>query len=95
VIEYGEVDHCCLNFSLLDTWLEEKGAQRRGRVGHGDARLARSRDIVREAMAHLADQETVFLHPRGVCSDCDQAWASLRDFSPAATPASQPGAHSS
>jgi aminoglycoside 3-N-acetyltransferase len=77
VIEYGEVDHCCLNFSLLDTWLEEKGAQRRGRVGHGEARLARSRDIVREALARLAEHETVFLHLRGVCGECDQAWASL------------------
>ena len=74
---YEEVDHCCENFSLMDGWLEAAGLQRRGTVGHGEARLARSRDIVRLAVAHLQDNETVFLHPPGVCGECDEARASL------------------
>jgi aminoglycoside N3'-acetyltransferase len=31
--EYGETDHCCENFRLLDSWLEADGRQRRGCVG--------------------------------------------------------------
>jgi aminoglycoside 3-N-acetyltransferase len=74
---YAEVDHCCENFSLLDGWLEAAGLQRRGPLGHGEARLARSRDIVRVAVAHLQQNETVFLHPAGICGECDDARASL------------------
>ena len=73
---YEEVDHCCENFSLMDRWLDAAGLQRRGTVGHGEARLARSRDLVRVAVAHLQDDETVFLHPPGVCGECDEARAS-------------------
>ncbi len=73
--EYGEVDHCCENFALLDQWLGDR--QRRGIVGHAEARLARSRDIVAAAMARLRENETVFLHTPGVCEECDAAWASL------------------
>jgi aminoglycoside 3-N-acetyltransferase len=75
--QYEEVDHCCENFSLMDGWLDAAGLQRRGPVGHGEARLSRSRDIVRVAAAHLQDHETVFLHPVGVCGECDEARASL------------------
>jgi aminoglycoside N3'-acetyltransferase len=74
---YEEVDHCCENFSLMDRWLDAAGLQRRGAVGHGEARLARSRDLVRVAVAHLQDDETVFLHPPGVCDECDEARAGL------------------
>ena len=74
---YDEVDHCCENFRLLDGWLDRSRLQRRGSVGYGEARLARSRDIVRVAVAHLRDNETVFLHPPGVCGECDEARASL------------------
>ena len=74
---YDEVDHCCENFRLMDGWLDQAGLQRRGTVGYGEARLARSRDIVRVAVAHLRDYETVFLHPPGVCGECDEARASL------------------
>jgi aminoglycoside 3-N-acetyltransferase len=74
---YGEVDHCCENFALLDGWLAEAALQRRGPVGHGEARLARSRDIVRVAADHLQRNETVFLHPPGRCRECDLARASL------------------
>ena len=74
---YGEVDHCCRNFALLDEWLEAEGLQMRGSVGHGTARLVRSRDVVRVAVTHLRENETVFLHPPGVCQECDEARASL------------------
>jgi len=74
-IDYGETDHCCQNFSLLDDWLDDK--QRTGTVGHATARLARSRDIVEAAVTHLHDNETVFLHPLGVDEECDEARASI------------------
>jgi aminoglycoside 3-N-acetyltransferase len=74
---YEEVDHCCENFSRMDGWLDAAGLQRRGTVGHGEARLARSHDLVDVAVARLTDNETVFLHPAGVCDECDEARASL------------------
>ena len=74
---YEEVDHCCANFGLVDRWLDAAGLQRRGTVGHGEARLIRSRDLVRLAVARLQDDETVFLHPPGICGECDEARASL------------------
>jgi aminoglycoside 3-N-acetyltransferase len=70
-VDYEEIDHCCENFALLDSWLGSR--QRRGVVGAADARLARSRDIVDVALAHLRENETVFLHPQGVCVECDEA----------------------
>jgi aminoglycoside 3-N-acetyltransferase len=75
--DYGEIDHCCQNFRLLDEWLEVGGRQRRGIVGHAEARLARSRDIVDAALVHLRENETIFLHPPGGCGECDEARASL------------------
>ena len=75
--DYDEVDHCCANFSLMDGWLEAEGRQRRGVVGHAEARLARSRDIVDAAVARLRTHETIFLHAPRVCGDCDEARASL------------------
>ena len=68
---YFEVDHCCENFSFMDEWLGQ--LQLQGIVGHGEGRLARSRDIVHSALKHLAEDETVFLHPLGVCQECDEA----------------------
>ena len=70
--EYGETDHCCENFRLLDSWLETRGQQRRGRVGHGEARRARSRDVVAAALERLRENETVFLHAPGQCVECDE-----------------------
>ena len=75
--DYDEVDHCCENFALMDQWLEAEGRQRRGVVGHAEARLARSRDIVEAALVRLRENETVFLHPAGLCDECDEARASL------------------
>ncbi len=76
-VDYGETDHCCQRFALLDEWLEAVGRQRRGRVGHAEARLARSRDIVDAAVGRLRQDETVFLHPTGACAECTQARLSL------------------
>jgi aminoglycoside N3'-acetyltransferase len=74
---YREIDHCCRNFSLVDDWFEAPGGQRRGLVGQAEARLARSRAIVDVVTAQLRLNETAFLHPRGVDSECDEAWDSL------------------
>jgi aminoglycoside 3-N-acetyltransferase len=74
---YSEIDHCCENFALLDQWLEAQGRQRRGTVGQAEARLARSRDVVEAALSRLRENETVFLHPAGLCGECDDARASL------------------
>jgi len=75
---YAENDHCCARFSLADAWLRDAGLQTEGPVGHAHARLARSRDIVRLACAHLARDPLLFLHERGAgCADCDEAHASL------------------
>lgn len=76
-IDYSEVDHCCENFGLLDEWLGAESAQRLGPVGSARARLSNSKDIVRLARARLTECETVFLHRRGQCGQCDDAWASL------------------
>lgn len=73
--DYRELDHCCQNFALLDDWLGDR--QRRGVVGRGEARLARSRDIVEVAMRHLREDETVFLHRAGECEECDDARSAL------------------
>jgi aminoglycoside N3'-acetyltransferase len=74
--EYGETDHCCEGFARLDEWLGAR--QRRGRVGHAEARLARSRDIVDAALEHLLEDETVFLHPAGsACVECRAARSTI------------------
>ena len=74
---YGEIDHCCENFGLVDGWLDGEQLQRRGGVGQGDARLTRSRDLVRVVVDRLRQNETVFLHPFGVDRQCDEARRSL------------------
>lgn len=76
-IDYGEIDHCCQNFALVDGWLDEKGLQLRGKVGHAEARLARSRDIVEIVTAQVRANETIFLHSKGVDEECDEARESL------------------
>jgi aminoglycoside N3'-acetyltransferase len=72
---YAEVDHCCENFALLDSWLEGRGHQQRGFIGDATARLMSARDVVATALDHLRENETVFLHPRGECTECDEARA--------------------
>ena len=73
--EYGETDHCCTRFALLDDWLGPQ--QKTGIVGNGKARLARSRHIVAAALARLREDETVFLHAAGTCAECDSARAGI------------------
>ena len=75
--DYREIDHCCQNFVLVDNWLDEKQNQRHGRIGNGETRLMRSRDIVNVVTSHLKQDETIFLHPQGVDEECDDARASL------------------
>jgi aminoglycoside N3'-acetyltransferase len=75
---YDEIDHCCENFNLVDEWLTGEGRQCRGRVGHGEGRLVRSRDVVESVCARLRADETVFLHEPGVDRECDEARASMR-----------------
>jgi aminoglycoside 3-N-acetyltransferase len=79
---YSEIDHCCENFTLMDPWLDSQGLQRRGVVGHGEARLVRSPDAVDLAVARLREHETVFLHPAGVCRECDEARAGVPACAP-------------
>jgi aminoglycoside N3'-acetyltransferase len=77
-IAYGENDHCCQRFALADQWLREQGLQSEGRVGHAEARLARSRDIVRVAVERLRADPLLFLHPEGAgCIECDAARRSV------------------
>jgi aminoglycoside N3'-acetyltransferase len=77
-VEYLENDHCCERFSLADAWLREGRLQAEGPVGHAHARLARSVDIVRVAVARLAHDPLLFLHPPGAgCAECDAARASV------------------
>jgi aminoglycoside N3'-acetyltransferase len=75
--EYREIDHCCQNFALVDGWLDERGLQRHGRVGHAEARLMRARDVVLVVTEQLGRNETIFLHPEGFDEECDDARASL------------------
>jgi aminoglycoside 3-N-acetyltransferase len=75
--EYAETDHCCENFQKLDGWLESAGQQRRGKVGHAEARLMRARDVIATAVLRLHADETVFLHAPGVDAECDAARASI------------------
>jgi aminoglycoside N3'-acetyltransferase len=78
-IDYGENDHCCRRFTLADDWLRGEGLQNEGRVGHAQARLMRSRDLVRLAVAQLMRDPLLFLHRREeACAECDEARASVR-----------------
>jgi aminoglycoside N3'-acetyltransferase len=78
-LPYREIDHCCENFSLVDDWLDTAGLQRRGRIGDAEARLMRSRELVEIVVDRLRQNQTVFLHPEGVDSECDEARASLAE----------------
>ncbi|MGH7517075.1 MAG: AAC(3) family N-acetyltransferase [Gemmatimonadales bacterium] len=76
-LAYTEIDHCCQNFSLVDTWLDGARLQQRGVIGHGEARLVASRTVVDIVTAQLRRDETVFLHAHGVDPECDEARGSL------------------
>jgi aminoglycoside N3'-acetyltransferase len=77
-IDYGENDHCCQRFRFVDEWLDERGLQRVGTVGHAESRLMRSRDVVDVVTGHLAGDRLLFLHPpEAGCEECDLARVSL------------------
>jgi aminoglycoside N3'-acetyltransferase len=76
-LDYREIDHCCQSFSLVDGWLDEQQNQRHGKIGNGETRLMRSRDVVEVVTGHLEKNETIFLHPQGIDEECDDARASL------------------
>jgi aminoglycoside 3-N-acetyltransferase len=77
-IDYGENDHCCARFDFADDWLRAERLQVEGPVGHGHARLARARDIVRLACDRLTADPFLFLHAAQTgCGECDDAWAAL------------------
>jgi aminoglycoside 3-N-acetyltransferase len=79
-LDYAEIDHCCENFAKMDTWLNARKLQTRGSIGHAVARLIRSRDIVAVATERLRENETVFLHPRGVDRQCDEARSFMESY---------------
>ena len=77
-VEYGENDHCCERFLLVDPWLRSEGLQSEGPVGHGVGRLVRSVDVVRAVRARLEVEPLLFLHdPSAGCEECDLARSSI------------------
>lgn len=74
---YSEIDHCCANFNFVDVWLDRERWQRRGRIGHAEARLTQSRSVVEAVISRLQANETLFLHEPGVDIQCDEARASI------------------
>jgi len=77
-VDYGENDHCCRRFALVDGWLRDAGLQSEGLVGHAPARLFRSRDLVRLAIPQLEREPLLFLHsPSDRCAECDAARATV------------------
>jgi aminoglycoside 3-N-acetyltransferase len=71
----AETDHCCRGFAMADAWLRERGSQREGKVGHADARLCASRDLVTVAVETLPTDPLRFLC--AVNEQCDE-WESGR-----------------
>ena len=77
-LHYGENDHCCERFVMVDEWLRSLGLQREGRVGNASARLTRSRSVVDVVVSRLRNEPLFFLHERGVgCEECDEARKSV------------------
>lgn len=72
-IHYVEAQGCCARFVDIDPLLEQRQAQASGRIGHGIARLVRSRDVVDAALHLLQHDPEAFLHPAGECGECDAA----------------------
>ncbi|MEJ7733896.1 MAG: AAC(3) family N-acetyltransferase, partial [Polyangiaceae bacterium] len=52
-VPIAETDHCCQGFQRMDAWLRARGLQREGAVGHAQARLVESRDVVAVAVEQL------------------------------------------
>lgn len=69
-----ETDHCCQGFRKMDDWLRAAGQQREGRVGHAQARLLGSRDLVALALSRLSVDPWIFLCAPGAdCAECAEA----------------------
>ncbi len=78
-----ETDHCCQRFALAEGWLAERGLQRKGRVGHGTARLCQARELVVVAVERLKRDPLIFLcPPSDHCGECDVARRSAEIGSP-------------
>jgi aminoglycoside 3-N-acetyltransferase len=77
-IDYGENDHCCVRFALVEEWLRARGLQREGTVAHAHARLVRSRGVVTIAVERLEREPLLFLHLADAgCAECDEARRSV------------------
>lgn len=76
-VHYYEAAACAERFSLVDQPLDSLSLQRRGRVGHAEARLVRSREVVQVARNLMAKDSLIFLHEPDVCENCDEARAWL------------------
>ncbi|MDH3222098.1 MAG: AAC(3) family N-acetyltransferase [Gemmatimonadota bacterium] len=77
-VDYGENDHCCQRFRLVEGWLKASGLQVEGPVGSGVARLVRSRSVVDVVRSRLEPDPLLFLHdPQVGCDECDLARASV------------------
>ncbi len=77
-IDYGENDCCCARFALADDWLRAEDLLSEGPVGNAQARLFRSRDVVRLAVERLKDDLLLFLHAaEDECAACGAARASV------------------
>lgn len=86
-IDYGENDHCCARFALVDRWLRQAGRQAEGPVGQAEARLAGARDIVAAVVERLSRDPLTFLHPAGAgCPECDEARRSVSSRASPPTP---------
>lgn len=74
----AETDHCCRNFERAGERLRSKGLERQGRVGHAEARLFASRDLVEVALELLQEEPLAFLcPPAACCEECDAARSSI------------------
>ena len=72
--DYGEIDHCCQNFALVDGWLDARGFAAPGNRGDARGRGWRSRDVVAVVIERLRQDETAFLHPLGLTRNATKRW---------------------
>jgi aminoglycoside 3-N-acetyltransferase len=78
-IPIAESDSCCEGFKRVGAWLQERGAQREGRVGNAHAVLCSAPDVVHVALEHLRGDPLIFLCALDAgCDDCDLARASIK-----------------
>ena len=61
---------CSTNFSVLDTWLDEIGILRRGKVGQSDCMLMESTDLVPAVAARIKKDPEFLLCKSVSCEPC-------------------------